>query len=290
MARNRLVGVNRFSSTLSQLIQLFKQTSPPSTQQPYPKLRNFILDIMDEGRRKNIIHLLFDAEITPMQHNLAQHHAETGQRISLTTYIAKSLACAIDEDRIMHAYRQGKSKLVLFDDIDLSVMIERDIEDGTLPVVHIVRAANRKPIDDIHQELKAAKVAPLGENGPMSALEKQFFELPSPLRKFVWFFIRRDPNLFKQLAGTVGITSLGMHASGKVVVIPITPMTLTLSIGSIGKKLVMEEGCPVEREVIQLNLSADHDIIDGSPLVRFTDRFRKKLENGCALDNPLCLN
>ena len=277
----------RFSSTLAQLIKLIRQPPSASTQQLYPKLRNFVLDVMAEGRRKNTINLLFEAEVAPLRLHLARYSEETGERISLTTYIAKSLACAIDEDKRMHAYRHGKSKLVLFDEIDLSVMVERDIEGGTLPITQIVRAANRKNLGEIHQELQAAKVTPLGEHGPMSALEKQFFELPSPLRKFVWFFIRRDPYLFKQVAGTVGITSMGMHASnGPAVLIPITPMTLTLSIGSIGKRVVLENGSPVEREIIQLNLGADHDIIDGAPLVRFAQRLKKKLETGCALDHP----
>ena len=278
--------VNRFSSTLAQLIKLIRQPLSPGTQQQYPKLRNFVLDVMAEGHRKNTINLLFEAEIAPLRRHLARYNEDTGERISLTTYIAKSLACSIDEDKLMHAYRHGKSKLVLFDEIDLSVMVERDIEGGTLPIPQIVRSANRKSLGEIHQELQAAKVTPLGEHGPMSALEKQFFELPSPVRKFVWFFIRHDPYLFKQVAGTVGITSMGMHASGPAVLIPITPMTLTLSIGAISKRVVVENGSPIEREIIQLNLGADHDIIDGAPLVRFSERFKKKLENGCALDHP----
>jgi pyruvate/2-oxoglutarate dehydrogenase complex dihydrolipoamide acyltransferase (E2) component len=277
---------NRFSFILDQLIKLIKQPPSPGIHLPYPKLRNFIHDIMAEGRRKNIIHLFFEADITPLRYHLDQYNQETDQRISLTACIAKSLAGAIDEDRSMHAYRHGKSKLVLFDEIDLAVMIERDIGNGTLPVVFIVRAANHKNIRDIHKELKAAKTVPLGGNGPMSALENQFFTLPALFRKCVWFFIRRDPHLFKQLAGTVGITSMGMYGSGPAVVIPITPMTLTLSIGSIDKKLVLENGRPVEHEIIRLILCADHEIIDGAPLMRFSDRFKKMLQNACALDRP----
>ena len=53
-----------------------------------------------------------------------------------------------------------------------------------------------------------------------------------------------------------------------------------LSIGSISTQLVLENGCPVEREIIHLNLGADHDLIDGAPLMRFAERFRKKLEGG----------
>ncbi len=281
---------NRFTLTLSQLIQTIKQPPSPATQLPYPKLRNFIHDVMAEGRRKNIINLLFEADITSLRHHLAEHRAKTAEHLSLTACIAKTLTCAIDEDRSMHAYRHGRSKLVVFNDIDLSIMIERDIEDGTLPVAFILRAANHKGISEIHEEIGEAKIAPLGEIGPMSALEKYFFGLPSLLRKTIWFFIRRDPHLFKQLVGTVGITSVGMHTGGRMVGIPITPMTLTLSIGSIGKRLVLENDLPIEREFIQMNLGADHDIIDGAPLVRFADQFRKKLEEVSALGHPLQMN
>lgn len=274
---------NNLSRVLSQLVALVKQPPSAATHLPYPKLRNFILDIMAEGRRKNTINLLFEADLTPIRQHLAQYAVAHGERISITTYIAKSLACAIDEDKTIHAYRHGKSRLVVFDDVDLSVMVERDIDGSTMPLTLIVRAANRKPIGDIAQEIQAAKTAPVGDTGPMTALEKRFFELPTPLRKMVWFIVRRDPHLFKQLAGTVAVTSMGMHASGPAVLIPISPMTLTLSIGATSKKLVLDNDAPVERDFIQMNLGADHDITDGAPLMRFADRFKQKLRDGCAL-------
>jgi pyruvate/2-oxoglutarate dehydrogenase complex dihydrolipoamide acyltransferase (E2) component len=57
-------------------------------------------------------------------------------------------------------------------------------------------------------------------------------------------------------------------------------MTLTLSIGSIDKKLVLQDGKVVERDVIHLNLNVDHDIIDGAPLMRFVHRLKKLLLEG----------
>jgi pyruvate/2-oxoglutarate dehydrogenase complex dihydrolipoamide acyltransferase (E2) component len=95
----------------------------------------------------------------------------------------------------------------------------------------------------------------------------------------VWLYVRGNPYRFKNHVGTVGVTSMGMHTSGSAVVVPITPMTLTLSIGSIEKKLFLEDGQVVKRDVIHLNLSADHDLIDGAPLMRFVDRFKKELLN-----------
>jgi len=123
--------------------------------------------------------------VTPMQGHLARYKEATGERISLTTYIVKSFTCATDADRSMHAYRHGSSKLVVFDDIDVAVMVERDIVGGSLPVACIVRSVIRKSSGDIHRELKTARSTPLREHGPMSALETPLFELPSVLRKII---------------------------------------------------------------------------------------------------------
>jgi pyruvate/2-oxoglutarate dehydrogenase complex dihydrolipoamide acyltransferase (E2) component len=60
-------------------------------------------------------------------------------------------------------------------------------------------------------------------------------------------------------------------------------MTLTLTIGTIERKLALRDGQAVERDVIHLNLSVDHDIIDGAPLMRFAERFRQILLDRTAL-------
>ena len=263
-------------SILGQLRQQFNTPRAPGHETDYPPIRNFILDVMTEGRRKNIINLVFQADITDTLSRLA---AGTDDEASVTSVVACALARVVEQNKDFNAYRRGTSRMVLFDDVDLSFTVEREVDGVLLPVPYIVRAANRKSVEQIHRELQAAKVAPIGEAGPMSALEKYFFLMPHFARRIVWLFIRRDPWKFKQLVGTVGVTSMGMFASGAAVVQPITPMTLTLSIGAIENKVVMQDGTPVERAFIHLNLGADHDLIDGAPLMRFAEAFGKRLRN-----------
>ncbi len=269
-------------SAWAQLQNELKKPRASSKRIAYPPIRNFVLDLMAEGRRKNTINLAFEADISDARQRLSA----MAEPVSITSFVAKSLLLALAENPHMQAYRYGKSELVLFDDVDLSFTVERELDGALLPLAYISRAANRKSAAQLHAELQAAKVAPLGAAGPMSALEKTFFLLPIFIRRLVWRYIRSDPYVFKQLAGTVAITSMGMFVSGAAVMFPITPMTLTLSIGGIEKKLIMIDGLPVEREVIHLNLGADHDIIDGAPLMRFAEVFRKKLEGAVALASP----
>ncbi len=276
-------AASRVRPALSQLIDQLKMPHAPGQTHPYPRLRNFVLDVLAEGRRKNIVHLMLEADIGGITERLAARRPGGQELVSMTSYIAKSFACAIEIDKRVQAYRLGKSRLIAFDDVDLAFMIERQWEGASIPVFYIVRAAQRKGAPEIHRELQAARTTPLATNGPMNALETQFFLLPRFLRKAVWFVIRRNPYWFKDVAGTAAVTSLGMYASGSAAGIPITPMTLTLTIGTIEKKPALQDGQLVEREVVHLVLSVDHDVVDGAPLMRFTERFKQLLRDGTAL-------
>jgi len=258
----------------------------PGKTYPFPKLRNFVLDVLAEGSRKHILHLLLEADITGIREHLAELRAGGSEPVSMTSYIAKSFACAIAEDKRMQAYRLGRSRLIVFDDVDIAFVIEREWQGELYPVFFILRAAQRKSVFDIHRELRTARDTPLGTDGPMSALEMQFFLLPGFLRKALWFFIRRNPYWFKDLAGTVGVTSVGMHTSGAAIGMPITPMTITLSVGTVEKKLVLQDGQPVEHDVVHMSLSIDHSVIDGAPLMRFAERFKRIIRDRTALMPP----
>jgi hypothetical protein len=267
----------------SQLIDQLRMPPAPGKTTSYPRLRNFVLDVLSEGARKHIIHVLLEADIAGIREHLAELRLQGAESASMTSYIAKSFACAIEDDKRMQAYRLGRSRLVMFDDIDLAFMIEREWQGEAIPVFYILRVAQQKTIYDIHRELQAARETPLGTQGPMNALEMLFFLLPTFLRKSLWILIRRNPYWFKDLAGTAAVTSMGMYSSGAAVTVPITPMTLTLSIGTIEKKLTLHDGQAVEREVVHLNLSADHAVIDGAPLMRFAERFKQVLLDRTAL-------
>jgi hypothetical protein len=268
---------------LSQLIDQLRMPHAPGKTHPYPRLRNFVLDVLAEGQRKHIAHIMLEAEIGGIKERLAERRQRGQALVSMTSYIAKSFACAIEADKRVQAYRLGKSRLVAFDDIDLTFVVERQWEGASIPVFYIVRAAQRKSAPEIHRELQAARTTPLATDGPMNALETQFFLLPRFLRKAVWLVIRRNPYWFKDVAGTAAVTSLGMYGSGTATGIPITPMTLTLTIGTIEKKPALQDGQLVERDVAHLVLSVDHDIVDGAPLMRFTERFKQLLRDGTVL-------
>jgi pyruvate/2-oxoglutarate dehydrogenase complex dihydrolipoamide acyltransferase (E2) component len=96
------------------------------------------------------------------------------------------------------------------------------------------------------------------------------------------------PHLWKTLMGTVGLTAVGMFGTGAGWGIPASsPTTLMLTMGGIGEQQVMVDGRPVVREYLSLTISVDHDLVDGAPAARFTQRLKELIESGYGLDLDL---
>ena len=65
-------ATSRLRLVLSQLIDQLRMPPAPGTTIPYPKLRNFVLDVLAEGRRKQIAHVLFEADVGGIKEQLAE--------------------------------------------------------------------------------------------------------------------------------------------------------------------------------------------------------------------------
>lgn len=79
--------------------------------------------------------------MTEARQAIRDHRARTGEALSFTAFVVSCLAAAIDEDRRMHALRKGRSTLVLYDEVDVTVLVETDVDDDKVPMPHIVRVA-----------------------------------------------------------------------------------------------------------------------------------------------------
>jgi pyruvate/2-oxoglutarate dehydrogenase complex dihydrolipoamide acyltransferase (E2) component len=66
--------------------------------------------------------------------------------------------------------------------------------------------------------------------------------------------------------------------------ITITPHSLGLVVGSIGWKPAVVEGRIEPREILNLTVLFDHDVVDGAPATRFVRRLVELIESGYGLD------
>ena len=61
--------------------------------------------------------------------------------------------------------------------------------------------------------------------------------------------------------------------------------TLDVALGGIAEKPGVVDGLIEIREYLCLTLCFDHDVIDGAPAARFTQRFKELIESGYGLTN-----
>jgi hypothetical protein len=111
--------------------------------------------------------------------------------------------------------------------------------------------------------------------------------LPTFLFRFFLWMVGRYPQMEKKYRGTVELSAVGMFGKGPAWGIPPAALTLTITVGSIGEKPGVVDGHIVMREYLSLTVSFDHDIIDGAPAARFTQRLKELIESGYGFDDSM---
>jgi pyruvate/2-oxoglutarate dehydrogenase complex dihydrolipoamide acyltransferase (E2) component len=251
---------------------------------PFSKYRRWMVAAYRSVQHKHMIHGLLEVDVTRARTALREHKATTGESLSFTAFLVACLAQAVDEHKAVQAFRQGGKRLVLFEDVDIYTVIEYDVAGQKYIIPYIIRAANRKTVRELHDEIRAAQGADV-----KNVLKRYWFlSLPTVLfRPFLWvcaWIGRRRPRLWKEIVGTVGISAVGMFGNGAGWGIPpATPTTLMVTVGGIGQKHEIVEWRAAVREYLSLTISVDHDIVDGAPAARFARRLKELIESGYGL-------
>jgi pyruvate/2-oxoglutarate dehydrogenase complex dihydrolipoamide acyltransferase (E2) component len=279
---------------------------------PFPKMRRVLSAMLRSVQRKHMMHGLVEMDVTKAHQYMREYKARTGDSLSFTAFIVTCLARAVDENKSVHAYRKGKNQLVLFDDVDVAVQVERKADGQKKPAPsipstissqqnshrnvdnhqnyridtlfpHLIKAANKKSFMEIHQEIRAAQKEKIETTLKFRAV-KWTASLPTFIIVFIWrllwWLIFRYPRLQKKYGGTVGVTAVGMFGRGSGWGIPTAAHTLDITLGGIGEKPVIVDGRLETREYLSMTISMDHDIIDGAPATRFALRLKELIESG----------
>jgi pyruvate/2-oxoglutarate dehydrogenase complex dihydrolipoamide acyltransferase (E2) component len=229
------------------------------------------------GREKDTIHLMTEVDITEPRRLIAEHRERTGERLSLTGYVVTCLARTLDEFPRFNSFRKG-SRLIVLDDLTISVLFEREIDGENIPEPVGIQAANRKTYRQVNDELRAAQQQAGQRLGSATGTAWIRF-IPSFLLRTFIRLASRNIGMQKRF-GVVGVTAVGMFGSGPMWLIPLTSATVTVAVGAIAKRPVLIDDGLQEREHVCLTVSFDHDIVDGGPAARFTGRFAELLSSG----------
>jgi pyruvate/2-oxoglutarate dehydrogenase complex dihydrolipoamide acyltransferase (E2) component len=247
----------------------------------FPLMRRMIVDAGRDWRNSSIVYGILEVDVTEPRRIVREHKQRTGETLSLTAYLAACLARAIEADRSLHALRDWRNRLVMFDDVDVSVAVEVKSNGRSYPLIHVLRGANRRTFREIHDEIRSVQSTPRTSAGIGRAWWiRPFLSLPWVLRNCAYWFFRRSPVHWKRMGGTASITSLGMFGKGGGWGLPLVNHTVGACIGGISERPGFVGDRIERREFLCVTVAVNHDIVDGGPAVRFTNRFRELIESG----------
>jgi pyruvate/2-oxoglutarate dehydrogenase complex dihydrolipoamide acyltransferase (E2) component len=252
-----------------------------------PRSRLATIDVFAAGMRKHHVAALLEFDVTEARRKLAE--AKDGSaRVSFNAWLVQVIALALSRHREAAAYLLGGRKLVLFEDINVSMMVEKTIGDHKVPIPMVIEKADRKTAAEITREIDEAKGQALEASDVVlrkkpAASERLYYRLPGCLRRTVWRLLMRRPKALYKRMGNAIVTSVGMmgRIDGWFVHKSIHPAAF--GVGSILKKpRVVGDEIRI-REVLHMTILADHDVIDGGPMVRLLSELTGLIESAGGL-------
>jgi len=246
----------------------------------FPRVREFVIDVMIPVEKKHMIHVLFEADVTDVRKYREKRKIEGAAVPSITAFIIKCVADTAMTNKRIAALRFASRKLAIFDDMHVNCNVEKEIDGQSQPMGLVIRQANRKNIDEIHDEIHSyAEEGYKKQIGPM----KNFARLPRFLRAIFISPMMNNPNTIAKRGFNIIVTSMGMFGAGGGHVIPYQHASLCISVGGITKKPGMVDDHVEPREYLSITATFDHDITDGAPAARFAQVLKEHIERGHGL-------
>lgn len=235
-------------------------------------------------KEKNVIHSFTEVDITKPRFLLNEYFKKTGEKLSFTAYIVTCLVETIKEYPELNSFIKGR-KLILLEDITVSVLVEREIDGESIPEPIGIEKAQLKTYLQIHEEIREAKNKQDNKLGSLSG-QSWIRLIPKFLLKTMIRLADKNIYMAKRY-GKVAVTAVGMFGKEAIWFIPHGSATALIIVGSINRKVVEIEGQYQCREHLCLTVSFDHNIVDGAPAARFMSKLIETIKNGNIIQNEL---
>jgi len=253
--------------------------------QKFPKTRIATVDIGGIGKQKHHVTGMLELDVTESRAKIHRHNQGHENKISFTGWLISTIGSTVGQYDTAAAYLKGKRKLVIFDDINISMIIEKELEGQKVPIPLIIEKADKKSAEAITLEISAARDKILtGKDIVLrrktSRMESFYYHLPGFLRRQVWRLLLKHPHLAFNKMGNVAFTSIGMMGKVNGWFIPTSVHPVCFGISSVIKKPVAINQNIEIREMLNLTILLDHDVMDGAPMARFIRDLSGNIENG----------
>jgi hypothetical protein len=108
-----------------------------------PRSRIATFDVFAVGMERHHVSAMLEFDVTGSRKHL-QELRRNGTSISFNGWLIKTIADVLLQHREATAYRSGRKRLVLFDDINISVIVEKKSGSNRVPIPLVVVKASEK--------------------------------------------------------------------------------------------------------------------------------------------------
>ena len=256
--------------------------------QRFPKTRIATADVCAIGMQKHHIAGLLEIDVSASREKIKQYKKERKTAISFTAWLIKVISQTIKDYETVAAYLEGKRKILIFDDINISMIVEKNLNGQKIPIPLVIEKANERSIESISKQITDARHKNFTDkdivlHNQSSRMERFYYSLPGFIRLSFWRYLLRNPRLAYSKMGNVSVTSVGMMGNANGWFIPTSVHPVCFGIGKITKKPVVVEDKIVIREILNMTVLLDHDVIDGAPMARFVSALSENIEKGIGL-------
>jgi pyruvate/2-oxoglutarate dehydrogenase complex dihydrolipoamide acyltransferase (E2) component len=251
-----------------------------ATSQPFPSSRRLVTAAVRAGRRIVPMHGLLEVDVTVARQRLAN----SDPALSFTAFIVASLGRAAAAHPAVHAYRDWRGRLVQHEHVDVQTLIEVPTAQGPFGLVHVVRDADIRDVADITAELRGVKSHPAAStSGRLLATVAPVLGRVPGLYRLMFAVMSRSRRVHRQ-SGTVQVSAVGMFADGGgFAIAPPTLASLLVIVGGVSRRPAVVDDRIDIRDILDLTVTIDHNIVDGGPATRFGAELRYLLSTAAAL-------
>lgn len=214
-----------------------------------------------------------EVDITSLRNKIRAYRKENGVNISIVTVLLFCYARTLKDNNRYHALK-SRNKLYLFEEVDIFFPFEIQNPNGKQKNIarKIIRAANNKTVVELQQEIDTMQQ----KTKILSTAEKQFMQLPWLIRKFLYNLYFSNPLKRKSLFGNAYFSAIANVAPNY------SSTSFPIHFHSIGVFFSPIKTTTINNQtisVVNLTVSADHAIINGSDLARFTYELLENIKN-----------
>lgn len=223
---------------------------------------------------------LMEVDVTEAKRILASHDPPS----SLTAFVVASVARAAAAHPEVHAYRNWRGQLVKHGHVDVTTMVEISTAQGLFGLPHVLHDADIRNVRDLTAELHRVKREPVASSSGRWLDRAGPFATRVPGAVQAMYAVMARSVAVRQRVGTVAVTAVGMFAGGGGFgITPLTIMSLDVVVGGMAPGPRVIGGHVEIRDILDLTVAVDHNVVDGAPATRFGAELRNLIESAAVL-------